>query len=182
HPHRDMEIISIPLSGGLEHKDSMGTGSVIRPGEVQIMSAGTGVRHSEYNASETDPVNFLQIWILPEKLRIPPRYGQKTFDLEGRRDRLVTVVAPDSENTEALPINQQARFSMGRLSAGVEVEYEILGEGNGVYVFVIDGALDLVEHDLSLERRDAAGLTDVAKPRLRAKSESSVLLIDVPMS
>lgn len=184
HPHRDMEIVSILLAGALEHKDSMGSGSIIRPGEVQIMSAGTGVRHSEYNASGTDPVNFLQIWILPEVMGIEPRYDQKAFNLEKQKDQLVTVVSPDKNDTgsgQAVWINQQARFSLGRLSAGTEVKYERLREGNGIYVFVIDGAIDLEERGLSLERRDAAGLSDANELRLTARNESQVLLIDVPM-
>ena len=181
HPHRDMEIISIPLYGALEHKDSMGTGSVIRPGEVQIMSAGTGVQHSEYNASPADVVNFLQIWILPEKLRIPPRYEQKAVDFDKYRDQLVTVVSPDRDEPNAVWINQAARFSIGRLSAGVEVDYRRLREGNVVYVFVIDGDAELTDYDLQLGRRDAAGLSDAENVRLKARTDSHVLLIDVPM-
>lgn len=181
HPHRDMEIVSIPLAGGLEHKDSMGTGSVIRAGEVQIMSAGTGILHSEYNASETETVNFLQIWVLPEQQGITPRYDQKAFDLDAHRDRLVTVVSPDPADESAVWINQQARFSLGKLSAGATVEYERLREGNGIYVFVIDGSVTLPDGETRLESRDAAGVSDRARLEVRAESDSQVLLIDVPM-
>ncbi|MCR9142333.1 MAG: pirin family protein [bacterium] len=183
HPHRDMEIVSIPLAGGLEHKDSMGTGSVIRHGEVQVMSAGTGVLHSEYNASTTENVNFLQIWILPEKMGIEPRYEQKAFDLAANQDRLVTVVSPE-DKAGALWINQQARFSLGQLSAGSTVEYETLREGNGVYAFVIDGSVDLIKGgdvEATLNKRDAAGLQDSGQLKIHAREASQVLLIDVPM-
>ena len=129
HPHQDMEIISIPLEGVLEHKDSMGNSSQIKKGEVQIMSAGTGIYHSEYNGSKTQPVKFLQIWILPKKLRVEPRYEQKEFALKANELKL--VVSPDGRDG-SLTINQDAFFSRGHFQAGGKFDYKMMKEGSGL--------------------------------------------------
>lgn len=178
HPHKNMEIVSIPLSGALKHKDSTGREEVIRSGEVQIMSAGTGIAHSEMNASDTEAVSFLQIWILPKELNIAPRYQQAVFEKEGRKNRFQAVVSP-SEEGGALWINQDAHFSLGSLEAGKEAVYKVRQKGNGVYVFVIEG--EVKAGDELLSRRDAAGFTEKGEIRVSASKDSEVLVIEVPM-
>ena len=137
HPHRDMEIISVVLEGGLAHRDSMGNGDVIRPGEVQVMTAGTGITHSEYNASETEPVHFLQIWIEPAERGTEPRYAQKAFDRAERDGRLQLVASPDGADG-SLPIGQDARMFLVDLREGQSVEHEV-AEGRRVWAHVATG-------------------------------------------
>lgn len=177
HPHANMEIVSIPLSGALEHKDSTGRHKIIRTGEVQIMSAGTGIEHSEYNASLTEDVNFLQIWILPDKRNIEPRYDQREFSLSDHKNELVTVVAPDDDS--ALWINQQAWFHLGNLDAGTEIDYKVRKPGHGVYLFLLEGELEVADQRLS--KRDGMGITDLDAITIKAKSDSQVLLIETTM-
>lgn len=181
HPHRDMEIVSIPLAGALEHKDSMGTGSVIRPDEVQIMSAGTGIVHSEYNASNEEEVNFLQIWVLPKEAGIQPRYEQKKYDPADRKNRFVTVVSPE-ENSGGVWINQDATFSLGDFDAGSRVEYALKHPGHGAYVFVIhsNGAINIAGEDVG--KRDAVGVYETERFTIEAQSAASLLVIEVPMN
>lgn len=178
HPHENMEIVSIPLKGALAHKDSTGTEEVIHTGEVQIMSAGTGLTHSEYNASSTDEVNFLQIWVFPKQQNIPPRYAQKPFDSADRRNQVQTVVAPDREG--ALWINQDAWFSLLDLEAGKQLSYDIRGANNGVYIFVKEGSVEI--DGKKLERRDAIGAYDTRSVDIKATADSELLFIDVPMN
>lgn len=177
HPHDNMEIISIPLKGALEHKDSMGNTGVITKGEVQVMSAGTGIRHSEFNHSKTEMVNFLQLWIFPKLKNIAPRYDQKLFDLAERQNKIQILVSPDEENT--LHINQDAWLSMADLDADKKVNYKIHKPGNGVYIFIIDGNIET--GDLQLMKRDGAGITDADEITINAKSRSEILFIEVPM-
>jgi redox-sensitive bicupin YhaK (pirin superfamily) len=177
HPHDNMEIISIPLSGALEHNDDTGRNEIIKTNDVQIMSAGTGIAHSEYNASKTEPVNFLQIWIFPKVDNIAPRYDQKTFKPEDRVNQLQTVVAPDNAN--AIKINQDAWFSLGRLDKGFATDYFLKKESNGVYAFVING--DVTINGQQLNKRDGLGIWDVNKLTITADSDAEVLLIDVPL-
>ncbi|TGJ98172.1 pirin family protein [Leptospira langatensis] len=178
HPHQDMEIISIPLKGALEHKDSIGTAGVIRSGEVQVMSAGTGIVHSEYNHSKTEPVNFLQIWVLPDRRGAEPRYDQKQFSVEERRNKFQVVVSP-KDSTEGLWINQNAWFSMGNLEAGVEVSYQPKNEERGgVYAFLISGKVNI--NDTELSARDGAGFPATELLKVKALEESELLLMDVP--
>ena len=177
HPHDNMEIISIPLRGPLEHKDSMGNSGVITKGEVQVMSAGTGIRHSEFNHSKTEVVNFLQLWIFPKLKNIEPRYDQKMFDLADRKNKFQTLVSPDEENT--MHINQDAWVSMIDLDASKEIAYEVHKPGNGVYVFIIDGAVEA--GDLQLHKRDGAGITDAGEIIFKAESDAEILLVEVPM-
>ena len=134
HPHDNMEIVSIPLKGNLEHKDSIGTHAVIRQNDVQIMSAGTGIQHSEKNQHEGEEVRFLQIWVFPKEKNIKPRYDQKTFNPADRLNKLKTVVAPD--DVDAVWINQDAWFSLGKFENGHIENYKIKNDGNGVYAFV----------------------------------------------
>jgi quercetin 2,3-dioxygenase len=155
HPHDNMEIISIPLQGSLEHKDSMGNQTVIRPNEVQIMSAGTGVRHSEYNHSKTEEVKFLQIWVFPKERNIKPRYEQKLYPHEERKNKLLTVVSPD-HNVGSLWINQDAYFSLTDLDEGKSLNYKINKKGNGVYIFVLEGTIEAGGE--TLNKRDGMGI------------------------
>ena len=179
HPHDNMEIISIPLKGALEHGDNTGGHGIIKSGEVQIMSAGSGLAHSEKNASETEAVNFLQIWVFPKKRNITPRYDQKLFPLEERHNRIQTVVSPGSEDG-SLWINQDAWFSMGNFAKDFETEYVLHAKDNGVYIFVIDG--DIVVDGQLLNKRDGYGIWDSEKISLVASSEAQVLFIEVPMA
>ncbi len=178
HPHDNMEIISIPLKGDLEHKDSTGRHKVIRQNDVQIMSAGSGIRHSEYNYNKDKDVNFLQIWVFPKERNIEPRYEQKTFLSTDRTNQLATVVAPDDNN--AVWINQDAWFSLGTFKKGHEVTYDVRKQGNGVYVFVIDGKVAI--NGNALQQRDGFGVWDTDKLSITASDDAEVLLMDIPMN
>ena len=177
HPHDNMEIISIPLSGDLEHNDSTGRNEVIRQGDVQIMSAGTGIRHSEYNHNRDKDVEFLQIWVFPKERNITPRYEQKTYSEADRTNRFQTVVSP--EGGEAVTINQDAYFSLGNIEKGQTLDYTVNKTGNGVYAFVLEGDAQIAGE--ALNRRDAVGVTDTDKVTVTADSDTQVLLMEVPM-
>ena len=176
HPHRDMEIISIPLEGALKHQDSQGNQGLIAKGEVQVMSAGTGIYHSEENASLNDPVKFLQIWVIPNKMGVTPRYGQKAFDFKNNSATL--VVSPDAREG-SLAIHQDAFFTMVNLDAGKELEYSLKVKGNGLYAFVIGGEVEMNGH--KLQGRDAVGLEGLREIKVKAEAKSEVLLMEVPM-
>lgn len=178
HPHDNMEIVSIPLSGELEHQDSMGNRGVIRENDVQIMSAGTGIRHAEYNHSRENEVKFLQIWVFPKERNIEPRYDQRTFKPEERANKLQMVVSP--ENDEAIWINQDAYFSLGKFESGKEVSYNLHGSGQGVYLFVLEGGVSVDGEKLG--RRDAVGLWETDQVSIRAAEDTEFLLIEVPMA
>ncbi len=177
HPHDNMEIISIPLSGALEHKDSTGTQSVINENDVQIMSAGSGISHSEFNHFKDKTTNFLQIWVLPKQKNITPRYDQKTFLVTDRINTFQTVVAPDDE--QAVWINQDAWFSMTHLQQGKSLDYSTKKSGNGIYVFVLEGSLVINEQQLL--KRDALGIWDTEQFTLKANMDSDILILDIPM-
>ena len=177
HPHDNMEIVSIPLKGAIEHKDSMGTQSVIKAGDVQLMSAGTGIKHSEYNHYKDQEANFLQIWVIPKKRNIAPRYDQKTFDPANRVNKFQTVVAPNDET--AVSINQDAWFSLAHLTGGFDTSYKIKQAQNGVYVFVLEGSITVNEQ--TLYKRDALGIWDTDTIAIKASTDAELLLIDVPM-
>ncbi len=177
HPHDNMEIVTIPLEGALEHKDSKGNHGVINAGDIQIMSAGTGIRHSEYNASKTLTANTLQTWILPAKQNIEPRYDQKTFKQEDYKNTLKTVVSPSDPNT--LHINQNAVYTIGKLEQGQIKEYNLRFKGNGVYVFIIDG--ETVINNQNLTKRDAIGIWATDKINIVASTNVHLLIIEVPM-
>ena len=177
HPHDNMEIISIPLSGDLEHNDSTGRNEVIRQGDVQIMSAGTGIRHSEYNHNRDKDVEFLQIWVFPKERNITPRYEQKTYSEADRTNRFQTVVSP--EGGEAVTINQDAYFSLGNIEKGQTLDYTVNKTGNGLYAFVLEGDAQIAGE--ALNRRDAVGVTDTDKVTVTADSDTQVLLMEVPM-
>jgi hypothetical protein len=173
-----MEIISIPLEGDLEHKDSMGNVSVIRHEDVQVMSAGTGITHSEYNKNKDRRVKFLQIWLFPDRENVTPRYDQISLNTSDRRNRLQQILSP-SPDDEGVWIYQNAWFHMGRFDQGVTTDYVLKAKGNGVYVFVLQGSLTV--NGQRLDTRDGFGIWDVDKVRLEAVSEVEFLLMEVPM-
>lgn len=179
HPHDNMEIVSIPLKGALAHKDSTGTEKVINTGDVQIMSAGSGLNHSEYNASKTEPVSFLQIWVFPKERDITPRYEQKSFDKAERQNKLQTVVSP-AKDDGALWINQDAWFSLANLEKGKSLEYTLNNKAGCVFVFLLEGKAAVAGE--SLERRDAIGVTGTDKVNITANENSEILVIEVPMN
>lgn len=176
HPHNNMEIISIPISGALSHKDSMNNQRSIEVGEVQVMSAGKGLTHSEFNDGISD-VNFLQLWIFPEQQNVTPYYNQKKFEATERKNKFQSVISPKTQQIEgSLPVNQQAYIFMIDLDTEFEIEYELK---NGAYFFLIDGEVSIA--DEILKKRDAIGIYDTNKVTIRAKKESKLLVIDVPM-
>ena len=179
HPHDNMEIISIPLEGDLEHNDDTGTKAIIKKGDVQIMSAGTGIAHSEKNANKDKPVKFLQIWVFPNKKGVQPRYDQKTFSEEEKKNKLLTVVSPMGE-TGGINIHQDAWFSLGTLDAGTELTYNLKKSGNGVYAFMLEGEATI--NEIVLERRDGLGISETDTLSIKATSTAELLLMEVPMN
>ena len=178
HPHDNMEIVSIPLAGTLAHKDSTGRNKEIKTGDVQIMSAGSGLTHSEFNHSQKEAVQFLQIWVFPKEHNIEPRYEQKTFSNEGRKNSWQTVVSPDTTD-EALWINQDAYFSLADLDAQGSLKYNTKKEGNGLYLMVLEGAVSVANQQLT--RRDAIGISETNNFEVKASENAQLLLIEVPM-
>ena len=179
HPHRDMEIISIPLEGDLEHKDSMGTTAVIRQGDIQVMSAGSGIMHSEYNANKDKPVKFLQIWVFPNKKGVEPRYDQITLNLEDRKNKLQQILSPNADDA-GVWIHQNAWFSMTSLEKDTSLTYHLNDpKNNGVYAFIIEGQVTI--NDQSLDKRDGFGVWDINHLDIKADSATELLLMEVPM-
>ncbi|WP_317900267.1 pirin family protein [Aurantibacillus circumpalustris] len=178
HPHDNMEIISIPLEGDLEHKDSMGTVAVIKNGDVQVMSAGTGITHSEYNKNKDKLVKFLQIWVFPNRKNVKPRYDQITLKESDRHNKLQQIVSP-SPDDEGAWINQNAWFQLGKFDKGVKTDYAIKAKGNGVYAFILSG--DVTINGQKLNKRDGLGIWDTDKLNIQADSDAEFLLMDVPM-
>lgn len=178
HPHQNMEIISIPLEGNLEHKDSMGNTTVIKAGEVQIMSAGTGVAHSEYNASNSDPVKFLQIWVFPEVNDLTPSYDQQKIDTTLMQNQWATIVSPEGKDG-GLSIHQKAWFSLSNLQENSSLDYQFHKEENGLYVFLLEG--NILANEVELERRDGLGITETTSIKFLAKANSRILLMEVPL-
>jgi len=179
HPHDNMEIISIPLSGDLEHKDSMGNTTTIKQGDVQVMSAGTGVTHSEYNKNSDQEVRFLQIWVFPNKKNVSPRYDQITLNDQDMNNQFHQILSPNPDD-EGVWVNQNAWFHMGKLEAGFQSDYTFKGNGNGVYAFVLEGEVTIDGQALS--KRDGFGVWDTDRISVTANSEAKVLLMEVPMS
>jgi len=179
HPHDNMEIISIPLEGDLEHKDSMGNVSVIKHGDVQVMSAGTGITHSEYNRNKDKPVKFLQIWVFPNKKNVKPRYQQITLDISERHNKLQPIVSPN-DNDEGVWIHQDAWFHLGTFDKDFSAEYALKKSGNGVYVFVIKGSVSV--NGTLLDERDGLGIWETESFHIISQSPGAeVLLMEVPM-
>jgi len=179
HPHDNMEIISIPLEGDLEHKDNLGNVKIIRQGDIQVMSAGTGVFHSEYNKNTDRTAKFLQIWLFPNQLNVQPRYDQVTLDPAQRHNRLQQVLSPSADG-EGTWIYQDAWFHMADMDKGKELTYTLKKPGNGIYIFVIEGSVSV--DGQRLDRRDGLGLTELTEANLMSLEENSeVLIMEVPM-
>ena len=178
HPHDNMEIVTIPLKGELAHQDSTGGSGIIKAGDVQIMSAGTGIRHSEFNASETGEVNLLQVWVIPKSRNIKPRYDQRTFEVVDRQNKWQIVVSPE-EKDNSLWINQDARFALTNLDAEKEISYSVHFKGNGVYIFVIEGSIRIGGQTFG--KRDAIGIYDSDTITIESIEKTELLAIEVPM-
>lgn len=179
HPHNNMEIISIPLEGDLEHKDSMGTAAVIKHGDIQVMSAGTGIRHSEYNASADKPVKFLQIWVIPNKKDVKPRYDQITLNEADRKNKFQQILSPNPDDA-GVWIHQDAWFNLGKFDKGINTEYKLNKATNGVYAFILSGEAEI--NGESLNSRDAIGIWDTDKIAVKATGDTEILLMEVPMT
>ena len=179
HPHDNMEIISIPLEGDLEHQDSMGNTTVIRNGDIQVMSAGTGIQHSEKNKNQDKKVKFLQIWVFPNKRNVTPRYDQLTLKAEDRHNKLQQVLSPNADD-EGVWIHQDAWFHLGTLDKGNKQNYQIRKKGNGVYAFIISGEVTIAGQPLAA--RDGLGLWDIDQIDIVADSNTEILLMEVPMA
>ena len=178
HPHDNMEIISIPLEGDLEHKDSMGNVAVIKQGDVQVMSAGTGIYHSEYNKSKEEDVKFLQIWVFPNKKNVKPRYDQISLKEVEKTNQFYQILSPNP-NDEGVWVHQNAWFHLGKFENGKSDTYKIKGEGNGVYAFILEGDVEIEGQTLS--KRDGFGVWNTDAINVKASSNARVLLMEVPM-
>jgi redox-sensitive bicupin YhaK (pirin superfamily) len=179
HPHDNMEIISIPTSGELEHKDNTGNKQTISPGDVQVMSAGTGIQHAEKNKNTDKEVKFFQIWVFPDKKNVAPRYDQKNFPEADKHNKLLTVVSPLGSNDGGVQIHQDAWFSLGKLDKDFKTTYALKNKSNGVYAFVIEG--DVTINGEKLNRRDGLGVTEATELNISADSNAEVLLMEVPV-
>ena len=180
HPHSNMEIISIPLEGDLEHKDSMGNTAVIKKGDIQVMSAGTGIQHSEYNRNDDRLTKFLQIWVFPNKQNVEPRYDQVTLTESDRKNRLQQILSSNPED-EGVWIHQDAWFHLGKFDNDITTEYTLKKEGNGVYAFILEGSFTI--NGIELNRRDGLGVWNVENIQIEATSgNSEILLMEVPMA
>lgn len=180
HPHDNMEIISIPLEGDLQHKDSMNNVAVIKSGDIQVMSAGTGIYHSEYNKSEEKLVKFLQIWMFPNKKNVTPRYDQITLNLADRHNNLQQILSP-SKDDAGVWVHQDAWFSLGKFDKDFSLQYQTKRKQNGVYIFVLKG--DLIINNTSVNTRDGIGLTNIENINIKALTQDAeILVMDVPMT
>jgi redox-sensitive bicupin YhaK (pirin superfamily) len=180
HPHDNMEIISIPLEGDLKHEDTMGNATVIKKGDVQVMSAGTGIAHSEFNANTDKPVKFLQIWVIPNKKNVQPRYDQITLNLEDRHNKLQQILSPNPQDP-GVWIHQDAWFNLGKLDKDIALDYTINKTGNGVYAFVLEGSFEIEGQQLN--KRDALGIWDTPAITIKSlSSDAEILLMEVPMT
>lgn len=179
HPHDNMEIISIPLEGDLRHEDSMGNKAVIKKGDIQVMSAGTGIFHSEYNDSQENLTKFLQIWIYPNKKNVAPRYDQITLNVSDRHNKLQQIISPNPDD-EGVWIHQDAWFHLGKFDNNFSTAYNIKKKENGIYAFVLKG--DFTIGNITLNERDGLGIWDTASIDIKALSEDAeILLMEVPM-
>ncbi|BAP32597.1 pirin family protein [Chryseobacterium sp. StRB126] len=180
HPHDNMEIISIPLEGDLEHKDSMGNTAIIKSGDIQVMSAGTGIMHSEFNKNSDQLVKFLQIWVYPKKRNVTPRYDQITLDKAKSHNTFQQILSPNADD-EGVWINQDAWFHLGTFNQGKEVNYQIRKKGNGIYAFIIKGSAEI--EGQKVEERDGFGVWDINNLNIKTIQENTeILLMDVPMT
>jgi quercetin 2,3-dioxygenase len=180
HPHDNMEIISIPISGDLEHKDSMGNSTVIRKGDIQVMSAGTGIKHSEYNKNTDEEVQFLQIWMFPNQRAVQPRYDQISLDESKLHNNFFQILSPNADD-DGVWAHQNAWFHLGQFDQGISTTYDLKdATRNGVYVFVIEG--DATVNGQALNRRDGLGISDVTQLTIKADAAARILLMEVPLS
>ena len=180
HPHANMEIITIPLEGGLKHRDSMGNEGVIGFGEVQVMSAGTGIQHSEMNASQEDQAKTLQLWVFPDREDVNPRYDQKSFDIENQINTFVNIVSPnDKNNGNALWVYQQTFFNLGIFEKNTATIYKVNIPENGVYLFLIEGEIEV--NNQILNAKDAMGIVGFDEFEIKINYKSKILLVEVPM-
>lgn len=179
HPHDNMEIISIPLDGDLEHKDSMGNTTVIKKGDIQVMSAGTGIRHSEYNKNTDKAVKFLQIWVFPNQKNVTPRYDQVSLNEADRHNKLQQVLSPDA-NDAGVWIHQNAWFHLGKFDKGLSTDYKLKAKGNGIYLFNLHG--DIEVNGEVLGDRDAYGVWDTEGLSVKMRSDAEFLIMEVPMT
>lgn len=178
HPHDNMEIISIPLEGALKHKDSMGNGAIVQHGDVQVMSAGMGIRHSEYNANDDKDMKLLQIWVMPNKKNVEPRYDQISVKDIEKKNEFYQVLSPDASD-QGVWIHQDAWFHLGNFDQEIATEYKIKKTGNGVYAFIIDGSAEISGQQLN--KRDGFGIWNVDHFNIKADKNSRILLMEVPM-
>lgn len=180
HPHDNMEIITIPLKGAIAHKDSMGNSATVNAGEIQVMSAGTGIQHSEFNPSPTDELNLLQIWLFPNKRNVEPRYDQRALDTVAMENRFAQILSP-SEQDDNVWIHQHAWFHLGNFDAGKTASYELKDPTSGLYAFVIEGEVSV--NGEKLDKRDALAITNAGKDSIHFdfSKDSRVLLMEVPM-
>lgn len=178
HPHDNMEIITIPLSGQVEHKDSMGNSGVISPGEIQVMSAGTGIQHSEFNKNTDQDLKLLQIWVFPSKQQVTPRYDQLQIEKVPNTNGFTQILSPN-EGDDGVWIHQNAWFHLGEMNANDTYTYSLKDENNGVYAFLIEGEA-IIENE-SLSKRDGLGIWDSEKINIKATANSRILLMEIPM-
>lgn len=179
HPHENMEIITIPLAGALEHRDSMGNSAVIQHGDIQVMSAGRGIQHSEFNANKDIEVKLLQIWLLPNKQNVMPRYDQITLNINDRHNQLQQILSPYPDG-KGVWIHQNAWFHLTKFDAQKTMEYDFKKKGNGLYVFVISGSVRVGTQ--LLNERDGFGVWNINKINLMAETDTEFLLMEIPMS
>ena len=179
HPHDNMEIITIPILGVVSHKDSMGNSGIINTGDVQVMSAGTGIYHSEENANAELDLKLFQIWVFPNKNNVTPRYDQKTFEVKDRINKFQQIVSPMGE-ADGLNIHQDAWFSLANFNKDFETTYQIKKSGNGVYVFVIEGSANI--NNQKLNNRDAIGISAIQSISIKADTDAQILIMDIPMA
>lgn len=179
HPHDNMEIVSIPISGDLEHKDSMGNTAIIKEGDIQVMSAGTGIFHSEYNKNKNKEVRFLQIWLFPNKKQVRPRYDQISIKEVEQQNQFYQILSPHSDD-QGVWIHQNAWFHLGNFESGRTTSYTLKDQQNGVYAFVLEGEVEI--EGQKLEKRDGFGLWNMDQFQLKSLTKSKVLLMEVPMN
>lgn len=178
HPHDNMEIITIPFSGEVLHQDSMGNKGTIKPGEIQVMSAGTGVFHSEHNNSSREPLTLFQIWVMPNKKNVTPRYDQITISDLAKKNELYQILSPNADD-QGVWIHQDAWFHLGDLDKGIQVEYQLKRKESGIYVIVVEGKIDI--EGFELNKRDGIGLSELDAAKITALEDTKVLVMEVPM-
>jgi quercetin 2,3-dioxygenase len=178
HPHENMEIITIPLEGDLAHKDSMGNEAIIKNGDIQVMSAGSGIQHSEFNPNKDMQTKLLQIWLFPNKKNVVPRYQQITLNPEDRNNKLQQILSPNPDDA-GVWIHQDAWFHIGKFDLNTNTSYKLKKEGNAMYVFVLKG--DITIGDEKLNTRDGLGITNFETLEIKATTNAEFLLMEIPM-